>query len=161
MNTKLCVCTEFLTCLCFLTTHLLLEALFALTARGVRRFQYDDTDKDFLPKWSMFLFSEGSDWFSTSYEDSRPFEENYILISLLLINGYQFFFLLRLTRKPWVKAIRELCSYGATSYLLMRHCANPHGNHTCTVAVAGRLCGAEKGWTVNKHTYWMKLNDIE
>lgn len=66
---------------------------FCFNSTGVRRFQYDDTDKDFLPKRSVFLFSEGSDWFSTSYEDSRPFEENYILISLLLINGYQFIFL--------------------------------------------------------------------
>lgn len=44
---------------------------------------HDATDQDFLPEGSTFSFHEGSDWFNTSYEDTRPFGEDSILTALL------------------------------------------------------------------------------
>ncbi len=103
---------------------------------------HDATDQDFLPEGSTFSFHEGSDWFNTSYEDTRPFGEDSILTALLLINGYLFF--LHLTRELWEKAIRELYRYGVTGCVPAGHCAEPHDNHTHTVAVARSLCGGER-----------------
>lgn len=52
---------------------------------------HDATNQDFLPDGSTFSFHQGSDWFNTSTEETRHFEEDSILTALLLINGYLFF----------------------------------------------------------------------